>query len=76
MTDLEILKAAHQAAHRFADEVAAGKADVAEDADTEALTAFAVLFPAGDWQAIDIEQRTIFRYHFAVKLLALGLGAQ
>lgn len=72
MTDLEILDAADKAAHNFFDELSRGQA-LLEDADTEALTAFAALFAGQLWWHIEPDQRTMFRYHFAVTLRALGL---
>lgn len=72
MTDLEILDAAHVAAHRFFDEVTAGRATV-EDADTEALTVFAALHHGIFWWLVENDQRVLFRYHFAATLRALGL---
>lgn len=71
MTDLEILVAASQAAHAFFDEVAAGGSTI-EDADTAVFNAYHRIAPPM-WWLCQSDQLLMFRYHFNVKLFALGL---
>lgn len=71
MTDLDVLLAADAAAHRFFDEVARDLATT-EQANEFAFEAFAALVGEA-WWLVDRDQLILFRYHFAVKLLAFGL---
>lgn len=74
MTDLELLTIANAAAHGFFDAVVAGEARI-EDATERAIDAYNSAVGSAIWWSVDLEQRAMFRYHFAIKLLALGLAA-
>lgn len=74
MTDLELLNGASLAAHAFFDAVVAGEARI-EDATDRAIDAYNSAVNSVIWWNVDLEQRAMYRYHFAVKLLALGLAA-
>lgn len=75
MTDLELLTSASAAAHGFFDAVTRGEARI-EDATERAIDAFNSASGHAEWWKVDIEQRAMYRYHFAVKLFALGLAAE
>lgn len=75
MTDLELLNSASLAAHAFFDAVTRGEAQI-EDATDRAIDAFNAAAARENWWEVDIEQRAMYRHHFAVKLLALGLAAE
>jgi hypothetical protein len=69
-TDLELLLAADEAAHRFFEAVTRG-VQTLDEANDAALGAYNGLHAC--WDEYDLEQRPMFRYHFAMKLIALGL---
>jgi len=73
MTDLELLTIANAAAHGFFDAIVRGEAQLA-DATERAIDAFNSAAGSAIWWSVDLEQRAMFRYHFAIKLLALGLA--